>query len=100
MPPATRKILLLPGDGIGPEITAATRKVIEWFQSTGRTSFEIAEGLIGGASYDAHGTPLTDDTVAHAKRVDAVLLACLGGPKWDVLPFEHRPERGLLRIRK
>ncbi len=95
-----KKILLLPGDGIGHEITPATRRVIDWFQSTGRANFEITNGLIGGSSYDAHGTPLTDDTLAQAKASDAVLLACIGGPKWDAIPFELRPERGLLKIRK
>jgi 3-isopropylmalate dehydrogenase len=95
-----RTIFLLPGDGIGPEVTAAARKVIDWFQKTGRASFKITEGLIGGASYDAHGAPLTAETIAQAKKADAVLLACIGGPKWDQLPFDKRPERGILGIRK
>ena len=97
---APKKILLLPGDGIGTEVTAAARKVIDWFQSTGRTAFEITEDLIGGASYDVHGTPLSAATIAKAQQADAVLLACIGGPKWDNLPFKDRPERGILGIRK
>ena len=98
--PTTKKILLLPGDGIGHEVMPAARKVVDWFQASGRTDFEFTEGLIGGASYDVHGTPLTDDTVAQAKASDAILLACIGGPKWDSLPFGKRPERGILGIRK
>ncbi len=97
---AKKKILLLPGDGIGPEITAAARKVMDWFQSTGRTNFEVSEDLIGGVSYDTHGTPLTDAALKRAQEADAVLMASVGGHKWDVLPFADRPERGLLRLRK
>jgi len=97
---APKKILLLPGDGIGTEVAAATRKVIDWFQTTGRTNFEISEDLIGGSSYDAHGAPLTAATIAAAKQADAVLLACIGGPKWDNLPYKDRPERGILGLRK
>jgi 3-isopropylmalate dehydrogenase len=97
---ATKKLLLLPGDGIGTEITAELRKVIAWFQSTGRTKFEISEGLIGGASYDAHGVPITAETIAQANKADAVILACVGGPKWANVPFNVRPEAGLLSIRK
>jgi 3-isopropylmalate dehydrogenase len=96
----TFNVLLLPGDGIGPEVMGGVRKVIDWFQSTGRVRFNLADGLIGGASYDAHGVPLTDATLAQAKAADAVLLACIGGPKWDQLEYHLRPERGLLRLRK
>ena len=97
---ATKNILLLPGDGIGPEVTDATRKVIAWFNGTGRTAFEISEDLVGGISYDKHGTPLTPAMLARCNAADAVLLASVGGPKWDNLPFADRPERGLLGIRK
>jgi 3-isopropylmalate dehydrogenase len=100
MAPTARNVLLLPGDGIGPEVTDATRKVMAWFEGKGRVKLNLTEGLIGGASYDAHGLPITDETVARAKQSDAVLLACVGGPKWDQLPYDKRPERGLLRIRK
>jgi 3-isopropylmalate dehydrogenase len=98
--PASQKILLLPGDGIGTEVTAELRKVIAWFQNAGRTKFEIAEGLVGGASYDVHGTPLTAETIALANQANAVILACVGGPKWEKVPFNVRPEAGLLSIRK
>jgi 3-isopropylmalate dehydrogenase len=97
---ATRKILSLAGDGIGPEVMAATRKVMDWFESTGRVKFEITEGLIGGASYDVHKVPLTNETIQLAKSADAVLLACIGGPQYDTLPYDLRPERGLLKLRK
>ena len=95
-----RKVLALAGDGIGPEVLAATRRVMDWFQATGRAKFEVTEGLIGGASYDVHKTPLTDETLARAKASDAVLFACIGGPQWDQLPYDVRPEKGLLRLRK
>ena len=91
-----RNILALAGDGIGPEVMTATRRVMAWFETAGRARFNVTEGLIGGASYDAHGEPLTTATVAAAKRADAVLLACIGGPQYDQLPYDKRPERGLL----
>ena len=95
-----RNILALAGDGIGQEVMAATRKVMEWFQAQGRARFNVTEGLVGGASYDAHGTPLTDDTVKQALAADAVLFGAIGGPKWEQLAYDLRPERGLLRLRK
>ncbi|MDA0238750.1 MAG: 3-isopropylmalate dehydrogenase [Proteobacteria bacterium] len=97
---ANKSLLFLPGDGIGPEVMDEVRRVIDWMDQKRTVTFDITEDLIGGAAYDAHGTPLTDDTVAKAKASDAVLMGAVGGPKWDVLPFEHRPERGLLKIRK
>ena len=96
----TKKILVLAGDGIGPEVMRQVRRVIDWFDARGRMHFEITEGLVGGCSYDAHGTPLTDETMARAIDSDAVLLGAVGGPKWDSLPFDKKPERGLLRLRK
>src|SRR3954462_7724708 len=98
--PTSHKILLLPGDGIGTEVTAELRKVIDWFQKTGRTNFEVTESLIGGISYDVHGTPLSAGTITQATTADAVILACVGGPKWDKVPFKDRPEAGLLGLRK
>ncbi|PIE11943.1 MAG: 3-isopropylmalate dehydrogenase [Rhodobacterales bacterium] len=92
-------LLILPGDGIGPEVMAEVRKVIDWCGTQG-LAFDVSEGLVGGASYDAHGTPLTDDTMARAQEVDAVLLGAVGGPKYDDLDFSMKPERGLLRLRK
>jgi len=98
--PARKKLLILAGDGIGPEVMAQVRRVIAWFDRFRVVSFGVVEGLVGGASFDAHGTPLTEETLADAKAADAVLLGAVGGPKWDGLPFESKPERGLLRLRK
>ncbi|MDE0048122.1 MAG: 3-isopropylmalate dehydrogenase [bacterium] len=95
-----RSLLLLPGDGIGPEVMDATRRVIDWFDRENRLNVNIAEALVGGASIDAHGTPLTDDTLERAKSVDAVLFGAVGGPRWDDLDFSVRPERALLGLRK
>ena len=93
-------LLILPGDGIGPEVMTEVRKVIDWFGAKRGMSFDVSEDLVGGAAYDAHGTPLTDETMARAQEVDAVLLGAVGGPKYDVLDFSVKPERGLLRLRK
>ncbi len=97
---ANRSLLLLPGDGIGPEVMDATRRVIDWFDRESRLNVDIGEALVGGASIDAHGTPLTDDTLERAKSVDAVLFGAVGGPRWDGLDFSMRPERALLGLRK
>ena len=96
---AAPTLLILPGDGIGPEVMAEVRKVIAWFGRHGRP-FEIDEDLVGGCAYDAHGVPLTDATMAKAQAADAVLLGAVGGPKYDDLDFSVKPERGLLRLRK
>lgn len=93
-------ILILPGDGIGPEVMAEVRKIITWFGDKRDVQFDVSEDLVGGAAYDAHGTPLHDDTMAKAQEADAVLLGAVGGPKYDVLDFSVKPERGLLRLRK
>ncbi|MGO8866621.1 MAG: 3-isopropylmalate dehydrogenase [Alphaproteobacteria bacterium] len=97
---ANKSLLMLPGDGIGPEVLRQTRRVIDWFDRRRALRFELTEGLIGGASIDAHGTPLTDETLAAALATDAVLLGAVGGPKWEKLEFAKRPERGLLGLRK
>jgi len=93
-------LLILPGDGIGPEVMVEVRKIIDWFMSNRGLDFDVTEDLVGGAAYDAHGTPLNDDTMAKALDVDAVLLGAVGGPKYDDLDFSLKPERGLLRLRK
>jgi 3-isopropylmalate dehydrogenase len=98
--PANKKLLVLPGDGIGPEVMAEVRRVIDWMERRRRASFEIVEGLVGGAALDAEGTPCPDKTVAAAREADAVLFGSVGGPKWDSLPFDRRPELGILRLRK
>ena len=93
-------LLILPGDGIGPEVMAEVRRIIDWFGDRRGIAFEVSEDLVGGAAYDAHGTPLADDTMARACAVDAVLLGAVGGPAYDDLDFSVKPERGLLRLRK
>jgi 3-isopropylmalate dehydrogenase len=93
-------VLLLPGDGIGPEVFREVRRVMDWFARARGVAFELDEDLVGGAAYDRHGTPLTDETLDKALRSDAVLFGAVGGPKYDSLPFDKKPERGLLRLRK
>ena len=95
-----KRLLLLPGDGIGPEVMAEVRRVMAWFDKRRALGFEVEDGLVGGISYDRHGTPLTDEVMALALEVDAVLFGAVGGPKWDHLDFSVKPERGLLRLRK
>ncbi len=97
---AAKTLLILPGDGIGIEVTAQVRRIIDWMAKRRNVAFEITDGLIGGAAYDAHGTPLPDATIAAAHKADAVLLGAVGGPQYDDLPFDKKPERGLLGIRK
>ncbi len=93
-------LLILPGDGIGPEVMAEVRKIITWYGDNRGLNFDVSEDLVGGCAYDKHGTPLHDDTMAKAQEVDAVLLGAVGGPQYDNLDFSLKPERGLLRLRK
>ena len=95
-----RTLLILPGDGIGPEVMSEVLRVIEWLSRRRDLDFEVSQALVGGAALDAYDMPLTDETMAQAMATDAVLLGAVGGPKWDALPFEKKPERGLLRLRK
>jgi 3-isopropylmalate dehydrogenase len=97
---STNTLLILPGDGIGQEVMAEVRKVIDWYGDKRGVSFDVSEDLVGGAAYEKYGTPLHDDTMARAQEVDAVLLGAVGGPKYDNLDFSVKPERGLLRLRK
>ncbi len=97
---ASRKLLLLPGDGIGPEAMAEVRKVIAFLNSDLGLGFETDEGLVGGSAYDAHGQAISDADMEKALAADAVLFGAVGGPKWDSVPYEVRPEAGLLRLRK
>ena len=97
---STPSLLILPGDGIGPEVMAEVRKIIDWFGANRDLAFEVSEDLVGGAAYDVHGVPLSDETMARAQAADAVLLGAVGGPKYDDLDFSVKPERGLLRLRK
>ena len=95
-----RKFLLLPGDGIGPEVVGEVKKIINWFNKNKSLDFEIDEDLAGGASYDKHGTPITDEVFYKALECEAVILGAVGGPKWDNLEFSKKPERALLKLRK
>ncbi|WP_144861539.1 3-isopropylmalate dehydrogenase [Mesorhizobium sp. J18] len=97
---AVRKLLLLPGDGIGPETMAEVRKLIQMMNAELGTGFEVEEGLVGGSAYDAHGAAISEDDMKRALAADAVLFGAVGGPKWDGVPYEVRPEAGLLRLRK
>jgi 3-isopropylmalate dehydrogenase len=96
----TYSLFLLPGDGIGPEVMAEVEKVIAALQADGAARFDIEHGLVGGIAYDAHGVAISDADMAKAQRADAVLLGAVGGPKWDGVPYDVRPEAGLLRLRK
>ena len=96
----SRKLFLLPGDGIGPEAMAEVRKLIAVMNAEHGAGFEIDEGLVGGCAYDAHGAAISDADMARAMEADAVLFGAVGGPKWDGVPYEARPEAGLLRLRK
>ena len=95
-----RKILLLPGDGIGPEVVAEVRKIIEWLNKKKSLDFEIDEDLVGGASYQKHKNPITDEVFYKALESEAIILGAVGGPKWDNLEFSKKPERALLKLRK
>ena len=97
---ANKKLLVLPGDGIGPEVMEQVVRVVDWFGANRAVGFDVKQDLVGGAAYDAHGTPLTDDTLAAAMDADAVLFGSIGGPKYDDAPRDKRPEAGLLKLRK
>ena len=97
---ATHNLLLLPGDGIGPEVMAEVKRVIDFFNKKGPDKFVTEEALVGGCCYDAHGVAITDETMEKAKAADAVIFGAVGGPKWDKVAYEVRPEAGLLRLRK
>lgn len=95
-----KKVLLLPGDGIGQEVTASAGRILEKIVQLEGVEIELLEGLIGGVAIDSAGDPLPKETLELAKDCDAVLLGGVGGPKWDDLPTEKKPEKGLLRIRQ
>ena len=97
---ANPSLLILAGDGIGPEVMAEVKKLIAWLKAKRGITFDVSEDLVGGCAYDKSGTPLTDATMAKAQAVDAVMLGAVGGPKYDSLDFSVKPERGLLRLRK
>ena len=88
------KLLLLPGDGIGPEVMAEVKRVIAWLEKAGRAKFEVEEDLVGGCAYDAHGEAISDAAMAKARAADAVMFGAVGGPKWDTLPSPSNPKPG------
>ena len=96
----SQQILCLPGDGIGPEIVREALKVLDAVSQRFQLSIEVTEGLVGGAALEEKGTALTDETLKQACEADAVLFGAVGGPKWDHLPMDQRPEKGLLRLRE
>ena len=95
-----KRILVLPGDGIGPEVVAEAVKVFEWFNQNSSHHFDLLYGLIGGAAIDMHGVPLDNETLSTAKQVDSILLGAVGGPKWESIENQYKPEKGLLKIRE
>ena len=97
---ATHHLLLLPGDGIGPEVMGEVKRVIDFFNAKGPDKFETEEALVGGCCYDAHGVAITDETMDKAKAADAIIFGAVGGPQWDKVGYDVRPEAGLLRLRK
>src|SRR5580704_208312 len=97
---ATYNLLLLPGDGIGPEVMAEVKRLLGFYAKKGVANFQTEEGLVGGCCYDAHKVAITDETMSKAHAADAVIFGAVGGPKWDNVPFDARPEAGLLRLRK
>ena len=97
---ASFDLLLLPGDGIGPEVMAEVSGVVEWLNAHRGAAFNLETDLVGGCAYDAHGDAISDATMDKAMKADAVLLGAVGGPKWDAVPYARRPEAGLLRLRK
>lgn len=96
----TKTLFLLPGDGIGPEAMAEVEKIIAWMNSALGAGFRTESGLVGGSAYDAHGAAISEEDMARAMAADAVLFGAVGGPKWDGVAYEVRPEAGLLRLRK
>ena len=98
--PANKRLLVLPGDGIGPEVMREVRRVIDWMDKRRMVTFDVSEDVVGGASIDAKGTPIHDNTMQAAKDADAILFGSVGGPKWDKLGFDMRPEIAILRLRK
>ena len=97
---ASYNLFLLPGDGIGPEVMSQAEAIIAWFNAQGIARFETDRGLVGGSAYDAHGKAISEEHMAKAMAADAVLFGAVGGPKWDKVPYDVRPEAGLLRLRK
>jgi 3-isopropylmalate dehydrogenase len=96
----THSLLLLPGDGIGSEVMAEVERLVAFFNRKGKIEFRCETALVGGASIDQHGVPLTDEALAKARAADAIVFGAVGGPKWDKVAYAIRPEAGLLKLRK
>ena len=97
---SNRTLMVLPGDGVGPEVVNETLRVVEWLAKNKSITFNVKEGLVGGASYEKHKNPITDEVFYKALESEAVILGAVGGPKYDNLEFSKRPERALLKLRK
>src|ERR1043165_5727150 len=97
---AVHKLLLLPGDGIGPEVMGEVSRLIDWINGQGLASIETETDLFAGCPYDAQGQSISNAAMQRALAADAVMLGAVGGPKWDGVPYDQRPEAGLLRLRK
>ena len=97
--PRLGRLLLLPGDGIGPEVVREARRVIAWLGTNRHIGFEVEEALVGGASIDVHGVPITDEVLGRARSADAILFGAVGGPQWAGVPFDRRPEVAILKLR-
>ena len=98
--PSNKKLLVLPGDGVGPEVMREVRRIIDWMDRRRHVTFDLSEDLVGGACIDRRGVPISDETLAAAREADAVLFGAVGGPRWDALGFDMRPEIAILRLRK
>src|SRR4029079_16866462 len=97
---AVHKLLLLPGDGIGPEVMGEVSRLVDWINARGLATLETETALVGGCAYDDHGQAISSATMERALAADAVMLGAVGGPKWDGVGYDQRPEAGLLRLRK
>src|ERR1700710_1712517 len=97
---SNKKLLILPGDGIGPEVMREVRRVIDWMDRRRMVTFNVSDDHVGGSAIDTYGTPNTDETMQKAKAADAILFGSVGGPKWEKLGFQLRPEIAILRLRK
>ena len=96
----TKKILILPGDGIGQEVTSSAQEVLDYLMVENALDFSVTHMDVGGTAYEKHGSPLPADVLAEAKASDAILFGAVGAPQWDDLDWDHRPEQALLGLRK
>lgn len=97
---AAQSLLVLPGDGIGPEVVAQAERVLDWFNDNSAANIEVSRDLLGGCAIDKYGVPISEQTMVAASSSNAILVGAVGGAKWDHVDFDKRPEQGLLRLRK